>query len=212
MRRGTALVFGIVMASTLAACGGDSNDAQATRSTAGPTAATASTGPSGDPATGPTSPTGTTDGTATGATSTGPDGSTGLATDLEDGRYFGYIEEIQPPPALLFDLAYFYTGDEANRIAAERGDDTPGPNDYSIANHTPTLRAISMAHDTDIEVFDWNRCCDERVSIDYSTFATAISSPEGVDLDGHRFNGPGSPYWITLDNGVITKIEEQFLP
>ena len=36
-------------------------------------------------------------------------------------------------------------------------------------------------------------------------------------LDANRwkalvFSGQNSPYWLTVDNGVVTGVEEQFLP
>ena len=203
MRRATALAIGLILATVLAACGGDdANDAQATGATAtGPTSSTAS-GPTGTTASGPS-----------GATATGATGSTGAAAELEDGRHFGWITEIDPSGSLTFDLAYFYMGDEANEIAAERGDETPVPNDYYIVNDNPKLRDLAVSPDVEISVFDWNRCCDERVTVDLATFADVISDPDGfVEADGRLYYGQASPYWITVEDGAVTSIEEQYLP
>jgi hypothetical protein len=210
MRRGSALALGLTLAAVLAACGGDSNDAQTTGSTgstgatAGPTAATAS-GPTAATSSGPSGA------TATGAT--GSTGATGAAAELEDGRHFGWITEIDPTGSLTFDLAYFYTGDEANEIAAERGDETPVPNDYYIVNDNPKLRDLDVAFDPEISVFDWNRCCDERVTVGIATFADVMSNPDGfVEDDGRLYYGQASPYWVTVADGAVTEIEEQYLP
>ena len=69
--------------------------------------------------------------------------------ELEDGRHFGYIESVDIrtlPGTMVFDLAYFLTGDEANQAAEEHGDETPVPSgaDHgrycsSIAVTTPSL-------------------------------------------------------------------------
>ena len=203
----------VIIALALAACSGSGSD--------GPGGATAATGASSTGSTGVTAATGGT--AATGPSGTGGSGSTTGAsgtsgavappTDLEDGRHFGYVRRVDPATSTIrFDLAYFYSGDEANRIAAERGDETPVPNDYYIVNDNPRLRRLALAPDVDIEVFDWNRCCDETVQVDVTTFTQALAAgADGIETDGHLIRG-GSQYWITLNDGVVTKIEEQFLP
>ena len=207
--RGSGLVLGVTLAaSVLAACGGESNDAEATGSTGVTTGPTAT-------ASGPTTsgPTASTSSAPSGATATGATGSTGAAAELEDGRHFGWITEIDASGSLTFDLAYFYTGEEANEVAAERGDETPVPNDYYIVNDNPKLRDLAVAPDVTISVFDWNRCCDERVTVDLATFADVMSNPDGfVENDGRLYYGQASPYWVTVEDGAVTEIEEQYLP
>jgi hypothetical protein len=209
MRRAIPLVVTLtISAVVMAACGGDANDAQASGSTAvtQPTAATASSG-----ATGVTTSSGPT--AATGPTATDPSGATGSSAELEDGRHFGWIETIDPSGSMTFDLAYFSTGDEANEAAAEHGDETPVPNDYYIVNDNPKLRTLGVSPDAEIRVFDWNRCCDRHVSLDMETFADVMVNPDGfVEQDGRLYYGQASPYWITVDGGVVTEIEEQYLP
>ena len=58
---------------------------------------------------------------------------------LEDGRHFGYIHAAKltdEPRELVFDLAYFLTGDEANKAAEERGFETPSPTTTSSSTTT----------------------------------------------------------------------------
>ena len=188
----------------LPACGGDGPDLAAQTGARGPTAEpSAQTGPTGiTPATG-----------ATGATATGATGATAPA-ELEDGRHFGFIETVDAPGgSITFDLAYFFTGDEANEVAAERGDETPDPNDYYVVNDNPRLRDLALAPDVTISVFDWNRCCDEQVVVDITTFADVMAQPDGsVEMDGQLYYGVLSPYWVTVEDGVVTEIEEQYLP
>lgn len=198
--RSAAATLPLVVAITLTACGGDRGNP----------------GLVVEPITGTTgtaAPTGTTSMTAATGPSTGPTATTGPVTDLEDGRHFGFIETIDASGALAFDLAYFYTGAEANEQAAARGDETPVPNDYYVVNDNPRLRDLQLAPDASISVFDWNHCCDERVLIDVTTFAEVMASPDGfVEVDGALYYGTLSPYWLTVEGGLVTAIEEQYLP
>jgi hypothetical protein len=171
--------------------------------------ATGETAPA-DP-TGVTTPTGTTGGT--GATApTGATGETGSPAELEDGKHFGFVEEVDPSNGtLVFDLAYFLTGEAANEAAAEHGDEVPVPNDYYIVNDNDRLRTLTLADDVMLSLLDWNHCCDERFDGDLDTFARAID--EGMfEAGGFVYNGTFSPYWLTVENRQIVRIEEQYLP
>jgi hypothetical protein len=199
MRRiSTVLVTAVVGAALLVACGDERPDpgAPPTGATSpvpsGPTGATATTGPS---------------------RASGPTAETAPGTDLEDGRHFGYVADVDPSGIVSFDLAYFYTGDEATELAEARGDAAPPPNDYYIVNDNPRLRSLSTSPEITISVFDWNRCCDEQVSIDTETYGEIVEDPDGfVEQDGVLYYGVISPYWVTVQDGVVTAIEEQYLP
>lgn len=181
----------------LAACASDDPTVGATGETtpSDPTGATAPTG-----TTGPTAPTG-----ATGETGPPP-------AELDDGEHFGFVEEVDPGGGtLVLDLAYFLTGEAANEAAAEHGDEVPVPNDYYIVNDNDRLRTLTLADDVELSLLDWNDCCDERFEGDLETFARAID--EGmVESDGFVYQGTLSPYWLIVEDGVIVRIEEQYLP
>jgi hypothetical protein len=129
---------------------------------------------------------------------------------LEDGRYFVFIEDmpVTPPgPRMTFDLAEFLTGEAANQAALEHGDGSPPPNDYYIVNDNPGLRTIAFAPDVELRILDGNDCCSAFIEGDLTAMADAVANgdPSGT----YR---PDSPFWITLDGGLITEIEEQYLP
>jgi hypothetical protein len=129
---------------------------------------------------------------------------------LEDGRHFGYIVSIDVPTrTIVFDLAYFLTGEEANEAAAEHGDETPVPNDYYIVNDNPHLRTLAVAPDVEIRVIDWGHCC-EPVEGELQPFGDAFAT------EHHRwdamYQGAESQYWLTVEDGVVVRIEEQYLP
>lgn len=187
MRRMALLAAGAVVA--LAACAED-------EPTVGPTAGTGGTG-------------------ATGATATGPTGSPtpSVAPELEDGRHFGFVRSVDPAELeMVFDLAYFLQGEEANEAAAERGDEVPVPNDYYIINDNPRLRTLVLASDVSLDLLDWNQCCDELFEGDLVAFATAFDRGRPFESDGFIYQGPASPYWLTVRNGEVVRVEEQYLP
>lgn len=129
---------------------------------------------------------------------------------LEDGRHFGYIRSIDVgSQTLVFDLAYFLTGEEANQAAADHGDETPVPNDYYIVNDNPLLRTLAVAPDVKVLVIDWGNCC-ELVHGEIQPFVDAFATKHHA-WDS-MYQGSESQYWLTVKGGVVAEIEEQYLP
>jgi hypothetical protein len=121
--------------------------------------------------------------------------------DLKDGRHFGLIRSVDlksSPETMVFDAADQLTGEEANRAAAAHGDEVPVPNDVYKVNDDPTLRTLSIAADAEILLMDWDRCC-EPIRAGRDQLAAADVT--------HAWG-----YWVTLQDGVVVKIEEQFHP
>jgi hypothetical protein len=178
-------------------------------------------GPTGEPSvTLPSSPTETTGlspqppgstGT-TGSANPGCSGAPAPAT-LADGTYFGYVESADVDSGTMgFDLACFYTGEEANEQAAQRGDEVPVPNDVYIVNDNTTIRDVPVDPSTELLLIDWNDCCETSPGAELDAFASAIGGPDFVEIGGRRYAGSLSPYWVTIENGQVVLIEEQFLP
>lgn len=132
--------------------------------------------------------------------------------ELEDGRHFGCIESVDIrtlPGTMVFDLAIFLTGDEANQAAAEHGGETPVPNDYYIVNDNPRLRTLVASRDVRILLLDWKHCCDRFFPADPGRFQDFLALNE---YPPGNYRGKFSPYWLTVRDGVVTAIEEQYLP
>jgi hypothetical protein len=202
----------LALAGTIAAIalGGDDEEQAAgvtdEPSVTAPTSPTGTTGPS----TGPTGPTGSTD--ATGSSNPGCSGTPAPAT-LADGTYFGFLESTDVGSGVFgFDLACFYTGDEANEQAAARGDEVPVPNDVYIVNDTPSTRDVPVDPSVELLLIDWNACCETSPGAQLDAFASGLGEQDFVEIDGFRYAGGLSPYWIAIEEGRIVGIEEQFLP
>jgi hypothetical protein len=131
---------------------------------------------------------------------------------LPDGRYFVQLTDIQGgeegPLLVQYDLAYFLTGEEANQAAEDRGLETPVPNDYFIVNDNPKLRLTPL---------------EGVYSVKYIPEGSGLSSP--VKAHEAQFLGwmgetvqtdfppkDTSWWWVTIENGSIAKIEQQYLP
>ena len=197
-------VAGAITATALG--GGDEDEAAGPTDEPTVTAPTSPTGTTG-PSTGPTGPT-----SATGSSTPGCSGTPAPAT-LADGTYFGFLESIDVGSGVSgFDLACFYTGDEANEQAAARGDEVPVPNDVYIVNDNPSTRDVPVDPSVELLLIDWNACCETSPGAQLDAFASALGDQDFVEIDGFRYAGGLSPYWITIEEGRIVGIEEQFLP
>jgi hypothetical protein len=129
----------------------------------------------------------------------------------DDGRHFCYVTSAlweDDTPRLTVDYAQMLGGAEAAAAAAAAGDESPPPNDYYIVNENPRLRSFP---------------------VDASLTVRMTSTAEGTRPDGYdmafaqwfdAYSGMSGtfpairdvPYWITIENGTIAAIEEQYLP
>jgi hypothetical protein len=131
---------------------------------------------------------------------------------LEDGRHFGFIRSVDlrtSPKTISFDLAYRLDGEAANQAAAERGYPTPVENDYFVVNDNQKLRTVPLSLDVEILLVDWNRCCDDFVTVDPESFQASFGHPEYSSLHPQ---GEFSQYSVTVAGGIVVKIEEQYRP
>lgn len=132
-------------------------------------------------------------------------------TASEDGRHFCFVTDVVDEtgtPMIIVDYADLLTGSEAAAAAAAAGAESPPPNDYWISNVNPKLRTFPVRSGIIVRL---------------------TSTSEGTNPDGYTvtlgqwqdfFTGmsPGMevvrdvPYWIIIENGEVTSIEEQYLP
>ena len=144
--------------------------------------------------------------------STSPSGrpSPAPAGDLKDGRYFVYAKAVEGgeegPLLLTFDLAYFYTGAEANAQAAAHGDEVPVPNDVYIVNDNAKLRQYPITSTVTVKYIPPGVSALKKGDI--ATFQQAVNAAAATDYPDMRY----APWWIVITNGEITSITQQFLP
>jgi hypothetical protein len=128
-----------------------------------------------------------------------------LGPVLDDGRYFGALIALgaaQQPPRLVIDIQQWFTDQEAIAAAIEDGVIEPGeiiPNGYYIRNDNPRWRTIEI---------------DPAATVSLTTYPYGqIGDPQIVRLE--RFADLAidwSEYWITVEDGKVVAIEQQFIP
>jgi len=123
---------------------------------------------------------------------------------LADGRHFVYARSAKAAPASLrFDLAEFLTDEAAQDAAEEHGDEaTDG---YYIVNDNPRLRTLPVAGDVRVRYIPVSACCD-LVPGTWDQFVEAVNAAAPTDLDA------SAPWWITVRDEQIVRIEQQYLP
>jgi hypothetical protein len=124
---------------------------------------------------------------------------------LADGRHPVYVKTVDPDRGTItFDLIQFFTGEAATKAAAEDGAESPPPNDYYIRNVNARLRTLPVASDAPITV--------NVLAAQSSGSSTKDVSVTLEELAGYFPNNGTAPFWITVAQGQVAKIAQQFLP
>ncbi len=124
---------------------------------------------------------------------------------LPDGRSFVVLVGTADE-ALKVDLAYFYTDQEAIDQAAAHGDPPP-ENGYYIVNENPRIRTVPVSGSATVRYIPTDPCCDlKRGTVDGLMAAVAGTAP--TDYPDMRY----TPWWVTVEDGEIVAIQQQFLP
>jgi hypothetical protein len=135
-----------------------------------------------------------------------------LGSPLADGRYFGQVVVVganQTPPRLVIDLETWLTGDAAHEAALEYGASPEDAfYDTFVENESPAWHTVVISPAVAVSIIDMDSpdplhevgtglVGTERISL--GRFATMI-----------RLQRLYNPFWITVSDGRITSIEEQY--
>jgi len=128
-----------------------------------------------------------------------------LGPALPDGKHFGALIAVgddQDPPRLVIDIEQWYT-DQAAFDAAEEDGVFLDYHPYYIRNENPRWRTIEIDPAARARVYlQTHTALVERI-VSLSRFAELFSRHDGVP--------ESSPYWITMEDGKVVAIEEQFI-
>jgi hypothetical protein len=140
---------------------------------------------------------------------------TSTTTQATPGEHFGYIRAVStagPVATLAFDEAEFLTGKEAQRAAEEDGVVAPGeavPNDYYIRNPDHATQTYPIANDAQITA---KRCSLCRGGKPGALGPFLASFMKGGQTFADPYRGRHSLYWLTIEDGRVTAIDEQYVP
>lgn len=133
---------------------------------------------------------------------------------LGDGRHPVYLTNLDLSRRIVtFDLIQFLTGAEAAEIWAMAHPDEPTgpPNDYLIINDNRRLRALPIDDTARVTVVNTTDATGgiASVKITVEDLPAHLARQRPETMDGWLSY---TPYWLTVVNGQVTEVEEQFLP
>jgi hypothetical protein len=130
--------------------------------------------------------------------------------EIEDGKHFVYVTDAarrqDGSATVTFDLAYFLTDQEGEQAAAEHGDEFV--NGYYIQNDNPKLRTVPLADDVVVRYIPVN--ASDATELQRGNIDAWLESI----LETNQTDYPGTivPWWITVREGEIVRIAQQYLP
>lgn len=127
-------------------------------------------------------------------------------------RAFAYIKSIAKTAGgyeITLDYAQYLTGDTAAKAASAHGDESPPPNDYYIVNDNKRLRTFTLGNSASIRL----TMADGKFS-DPGTRRTYTAKKFASMWSASSAEDPIRilPYWVTVKNDVVVKVEDQYLP
>jgi hypothetical protein len=132
---------------------------------------------------------------------------------LGDGRNPVYLTGLDTAQhTVTFDLIEFLTGDAAKAEWKKEHPEQPdGPdNDYMIINNNKKLRTLPVAAGAQCVVLSTLGGTD-TTTISFADLPAYLKQQN----KGMTLTSPDIallPFWLTVQHGTVTKVEEQFLP
>jgi hypothetical protein len=143
-----------------------------------------------------------------------------------DGRYFGYVRAADAksqPPMMSFDVAQFFFGNDVQKAAEKDGVVAPGesvPNDHYERNLDTRARTLKIATDAQVTSAGVGRLippgeaqarcrsgCPDGIHVSLAEFFAAFQrKPDGM------LPAAGDPVWVTIRDGLVVRIDEQYFP
>ncbi len=137
-----------------------------------------------------------------------------VSLDFGDGKYLGYIHNVDTEKkTLAFDDAVWLTGKVAQDAAIEAGHCTEEsksdclPNDYFIKNSN--VKDDLLLIDDNVQVIMQTWSAEETGRVENREIALADLAKV---INDQSLHWRALPYNITIQNGKIICIEEQYVP
>lgn len=122
-------------------------------------------------------------------------------------RQFAFLKEVSSAKLeLVADYAQFLSGKAAADAATKAGAESPPPNDYFIVNQNPRLRTLQVLPAATVRLTMDDEGLSEPQGFNGSL--AQLQKQLKADPDQQSYRG----FWLTIQDGVVLKIEEQFTP
>jgi len=146
-----------------------------------------------------------------------------------DGRYFGYIRSASAdPPMISFDVAQFFYGKTRQEAAEADGAVRPGEpvsNDHYERNPDERARVLELSPYAGVSAALPGSFLTRHLSEGAQAECTARAKRDGTYCTKVPMSLPafftamaelddryGFPAWVTIRDGVVVRIDEQFFP
>ena len=136
-------------------------------------------------------------------------------------RQLAYVRDVDAAArTVVADDVEFLTGDDATSAARADGDisdDEEVPGGFYLRNQDPSLRTLPLVDPAWIVLqacYPDDGPCVVEESVDIDTWIGLLADPESApDQRGWKWFGYGTaPYWLTVKDGVVVHVGEQYLP
>jgi hypothetical protein len=135
---------------------------------------------------------------------------------LEDGRYIGFVthvaeEGLTGGAEVHFDLAVWFSGKEAEYAALEDGAESPPPNDYYLRNVDPLELVLVVAEPVAVTSVWYHHDSTGELESRPIAFGQFVEAMTGEPV-GSRQNMWFDPWWVTIVDGEVVALDEQYVP
>ncbi len=120
------------------------------------------------------------------------------ATELPDGRWFGFLRTVDRAEGTIgLDLSCLFFFGAADAAATADGEtDVPVPNDYWVRNQNPLVYPLAFVPDVAVGLLEPGG----------STFAPTTSGPTALP------EATGQPVWVQIVDGWVVAVQQQYFP
>ena len=130
-----------------------------------------------------------------------------VSSSAEDGRHLAIVTKVRMAEGGIDVVADYITlleGAEASAAAAARGSLSPPPGGYLIVNDERLPRTLSVSAHADVRILTGSGT-ELRRRTTGEFLESWLASREGDPIRRE-------PYWLTVEDGRVTRIEQRFLP
>jgi len=126
-----------------------------------------------------------------------------------DGRTLAHLVGVVGGAGLMVDPLEWHTGADAVATCRQLGE-TDCEVDYQIVNPDGRRATTPLAPDAAVPLVDWAHCCERTRAGTLQGLQQALrATPDDPVRATYRVT---SPFWVTVQGGRVTRIEEQYLP